>query len=48
MDSLIQSTAERLPPNLGPFDVVTIGRALHWMDRALIGSVLERLVRQAA
>jgi len=42
--ALIQSTAERLPPDLGPFDVVTIGRALHWMDRGLIGSVLERLV----
>jgi ubiquinone/menaquinone biosynthesis C-methylase UbiE len=40
----VQSTAERLPPDLGPFEVVTIGRALHWMDRGLIGSVLERLV----
>jgi ubiquinone/menaquinone biosynthesis C-methylase UbiE len=27
--ALIQSTAERLPPDLGPFGVVTIGRALH-------------------
>jgi hypothetical protein len=33
-----------LPRKVGSFDVVTIGRALHWMDRDLIGPLLERLV----
>jgi predicted O-methyltransferase YrrM len=41
---LIESAAEQLPRDVGPFDVVTIGRALHWMDRNLVGSLLERLV----
>jgi SAM-dependent methyltransferase len=41
---LIESPAERLPAEVGPFEVVTIGRALHWMDRDLIGPLLERLV----
>jgi SAM-dependent methyltransferase len=42
--TLIESTAEALPREVGSFDVVTIGRALHWMDRDLVGSLLERLV----
>jgi SAM-dependent methyltransferase len=42
--TLIESAAERLPREVGPFEVVTIGRALHWMDRDLIGPLLERLV----
>ena len=42
--ALIESAAEALPPEVGSFDVVTIGRALHWMDRDLVGSLLERLV----
>ena len=42
--ALIESTAEALPREVGPFDVVTIGRALHWMDRDLIGPLLQRLV----
>jgi len=41
---LIEGTAERLGREVGPFDVVTIGRALHWMDLDLVGPLLERLV----
>ena len=42
--ALIESAAEALPREVGSFDVVTIGRALHWMDRDLVGPLLERLV----
>ena len=31
--TLIEGKAEELPADIGSFDVVTIGRALHWMDR---------------
>ena len=31
--TLIAGKAEDLPDDIGSFDVVTIGRALHWMDR---------------
>jgi SAM-dependent methyltransferase len=41
---LIEGTAETLPPDIGPFDVVTIGRALHWMDPAPTRKILDRLV----
>ncbi|HEV2162200.1 MAG TPA: class I SAM-dependent methyltransferase [Stellaceae bacterium] len=30
---LLEGRAEDVPANLGPFDLVTIGRALHWLDR---------------
>ncbi|GLR86464.1 class I SAM-dependent methyltransferase [Bradyrhizobium iriomotense] len=43
---LIEGKAEMLPADIGSFDVVTIGRALHWMDRASILAVFERLVAQ--
>lgn len=42
--TLIESTAERLPHDIGSFDVVTIGRALHWMDREAVAKLLDRLV----
>ena len=29
---LIEGRAEALPPDIGTFDIVTIGRALHWME----------------
>jgi len=29
---LIEGRAEALPPDIGTFDFVTIGRALHWME----------------
>ncbi|MCP3471858.1 class I SAM-dependent methyltransferase [Bradyrhizobium sp. CCGUVB1N3] len=43
---LIESKAEMLPSDIGTFDLVTIGRALHWMDRAPTLALLERLVAQ--
>ena len=43
---LIENKAEMLPADIGAFDVVTIGCALHWMDRASILAVFERLVAQ--
>jgi len=42
--TLIEGTAENLPADIGSFDVVTIGRALHWMDRDATLARLERLV----
>jgi ubiquinone/menaquinone biosynthesis C-methylase UbiE len=42
--TLIESKAEALPDDVGKFDVVTIGRALHWMDVDAIATLFERLV----
>lgn len=42
---LIEGRAEDLPAGAGPFDVVTIGRALHWIDREALGPLLARLVK---
>jgi 2-polyprenyl-3-methyl-5-hydroxy-6-metoxy-1,4-benzoquinol methylase len=41
---LIASRLEDLPASLGLFQVVTIGRALHWLDRDASLPVLEYLV----
>jgi len=41
---LIHARAEDLPADLGPFDLVTIGRALHWMERGPTIAVLDRLL----
>jgi hypothetical protein len=41
---LIEGRAEDLPGDIGSFDVVTIGRALHWMDRDAVLARLEPLV----
>jgi SAM-dependent methyltransferase len=41
---LIEGKAETLPEDIGAFDVVTIGRALHWMDREPTLARLDRLV----
>jgi len=40
---LIAARLEALPENVGEFDLVTIGRAIHWFDRAAALPVLERL-----
>jgi SAM-dependent methyltransferase len=40
----IEGRAEDLPAEIGSFDVVTIGRALHWMDHAALGPVFARIV----
>jgi len=50
--TLIQGKAEDLKPedlpdDFGRFDVVTIGRALHWMDREATLARLERMVAPA-
>src|SRR5713226_7665358 len=42
--TLIEGRAEDLPADIGSFDVVTIGRALHWMDRDATLGLFERLV----
>lgn len=42
--TLVESRAEDLPENIGRFDVVTIGRALHWLDEGALGPLFERLV----
>ncbi len=42
---LIEGTAETLPSEIGSFDVVTIGRALHWMDPGRTRLALDRVVR---
>ncbi len=43
---LIEGKAESLPANIGVFDIVTIGRALHWMEpeptRAVLNGVVAR------
>lgn len=41
---LIESRAEDLAADIGSFDVVTIGRALHWMERDATLALFERLV----
>jgi SAM-dependent methyltransferase len=41
--ALIEATAETLP-DLGHFDVVTIGRALHWMEPEPTRATLDRIV----
>ena len=42
--TLVQGKTEELPEDVGCFDVVTIGRALHWMAREATLARLENLV----
>src|SRR5215471_15064286 len=42
--TLIEGKVETLPDHIGSFDVVTIGRALHWMERNATLVALEQLV----
>lgn len=42
--TLIEGKAETLAFDIGTFDIVTIGRALHWMDRDATLARLGRLV----
>ncbi len=42
--TFIEGKAEDLPADIGSFDLVTIGRALHWMDHKALGPALARLV----
>lgn len=41
---LIEGRAETLPADIGLFDLVTIGRALHWMDPERTRPVLDKAV----
>jgi SAM-dependent methyltransferase len=41
---LLQARIEELPEDIGAFQAVTIGRALHWFDREKAIAVLERVV----
>ena len=41
---LMQARIEDLPSDIGVFQAVTIGRALHWFDRQETIAVLERIV----
>src|SRR5437667_19574 len=42
--AFVEGRAEDLPADIGGFDVVTIGRALHWMDHDALGPLFARLV----
>lgn len=42
--TFVEGRAEDLPADVGGFDVVTIGRALHWMDHGALGPLFARLV----
>jgi len=42
--NLIEARIEQLPETLEPFDIVTIGRALHWMEPQATSRVLDRIV----
>lgn len=47
--TLIEGKAETLPDEIGPFDIVTIGRALHWMDRdSMLARLPQLLARDGA
>src|SRR6516165_2628036 len=45
--TLIEAKAEMLAADIGVFELVTIGRALHWMDRDPTLALFERLVAPA-
>jgi len=42
--TFIEGRAEDLPESIGHYDVVAIGRALHWMDDNVLGPLFARLV----
>ena len=42
--TLIEGKAEALPVDVGQFDIVTIGRALHWLQPDATAGLLDRLV----
>jgi SAM-dependent methyltransferase len=42
--TFVAGRAENLPEDIGRFDVVTIGRALHWMEPGALGPLFARLV----
>ncbi|MBV8450653.1 MAG: class I SAM-dependent methyltransferase [Deltaproteobacteria bacterium] len=46
MLNLIEARIEQLPETLERFDIITIGRALHWMEPQTTLRVLERIVAE--
>ena len=42
--SLWQGGSYELTPQMGPYRLVTIGRAFHWMDRAATLDMLDRII----
>ena len=42
--SLWQGGSYELTPQMGPYQLVTIGRAFHWMDRAATLDMLDRII----
>jgi ubiquinone/menaquinone biosynthesis C-methylase UbiE len=42
--TLWQGGSYDLTPDMGPFQLVTIGRAFHWMDRAATLAMLDRII----
>ena len=44
--NLIEARVEQLPETVEGFDIVTIGRALHWMEPQMTLRVLERIVAE--
>jgi SAM-dependent methyltransferase len=44
--NLLQARIEELPADIGVFQAVTIGRALHWFDRDEALAVLDRIVAE--
>jgi ubiquinone/menaquinone biosynthesis C-methylase UbiE len=42
--TLRQASSYDLTPDMGPFRLVTIGRAFHWMDRAATLAMLDKIV----
>ncbi len=42
--TLWQGGSYELTPDMGPFKLVTIGRAFHWMDRAATLQMLDKIV----
>ncbi|MGH6982950.1 MAG: class I SAM-dependent methyltransferase [Stellaceae bacterium] len=41
---VIEGRAEDVPADLGPFDLVAIGRALHWLDRDATLATFDRIL----
>src|SRR5262249_2426047 len=41
--TFVEGRAEDLPESIGDYDVVTIGRALHWMDHNALDPLFARL-----
>jgi SAM-dependent methyltransferase len=45
--NLLEGNSYTLDGSLGPFELVTIGRAFHWMDRPRTLEVLDKLIQPA-